>query len=213
MKKIKIQILIDNPNSWMWDHIEFYKKKLIKEGFECKAVNSESKVEKGDILLLLSCNRLYKSLNLNKHNIVVHASDLPKGKGMSPVTWQVLEGKDKIPITLFEAEEEFDSGKYYYKDYINLEGHELVDEIRKNLTEKIFKLIDKFLINYPKIKSFSQVGSSTFYPKRLPKDSELDIYISLFSNIKKLRISDNERYPSFFYYKGHKYFIKIFKSK
>ena len=45
---------------------------------------------------------------MNKNNIVVHASDLPKGRGFSPMSWQILEGKNKIKLSekiLFAVED------------------------------------------------------------------------------------------------------------
>ena len=34
----------------------------------------------------------------NKLVLVIHESDLPKGKGFSPVQWQILEGKIKFQL-------------------------------------------------------------------------------------------------------------------
>ena len=42
-------------------------------------------------------------IDLSKHSLVVHSSNLPQGKGWSPMTWQIIEGKNKITNTLFEA--------------------------------------------------------------------------------------------------------------
>ena len=39
----------------------------------------------------------------HKYNIVIHASDLPKDKGWAPMFWQILEDKNTIPFTMFEA--------------------------------------------------------------------------------------------------------------
>ncbi len=69
-------------------------------------------------------------MKFNKHNLVIHESDLPKGKGWSPVTWQVLEGKDVIPITLFEAAKNVDAGDIYLQEFIHLDGSELLEEIK-----------------------------------------------------------------------------------
>ena len=55
-----------------------------------------------------------------RNNLVVHASDLPNGKGWSPLTWQILDGKKKIHVSLIEADEKVDSGKIYKKLQINV---------------------------------------------------------------------------------------------
>ena len=50
-------------------------------------------VQDGDFLFCLSFGHLVPASMRSKfqHTIVVHESDLPKGKGCSPMKWQVLE--------------------------------------------------------------------------------------------------------------------------
>ena len=90
-------------------------------------------------------------LDKHKNNLVVHESDLPKGKGMSPMTWQILEGNNEISITLFEMQEKLDSGNVYLQDVMEFNGLELVSEIRDKQAEYTFNLCKKFLDNYPEI--------------------------------------------------------------
>ena len=42
---------------------------------------------------MLSCGQIINKevLQRNRNNLVVHAGALPKGKGWSPLTWQILE--------------------------------------------------------------------------------------------------------------------------
>lgn len=42
------------------------------------------------------------------------------------------------------------------------------------------------------------MGKESFYPKRSPKDSELDINKSLNEQFNLLRIASNEDFPAFF---------------
>ena len=65
-----------------------------------------------------------------RHTLVVHESDLPQGKGWSPLTWQILAGQVSIPVTLFEAVKRADSGPIYAQRWLHFEGHELIDELR-----------------------------------------------------------------------------------
>ena len=204
-----IQILIDNPKSWMWDYINDLEKIIEDFGIKPMIRSNHSDIIQGDILILLSCQSIFKKLHLNKHNLVVHESDLPKGKGFSPLTWQIIEGKDQIPITLFEANEKIDSGEIYFKDFIKLEGHELIDEIRKKQAAATFNLIEKYLRKEPK--GIVQKGNESFYERRDKKDSELDINKTLIENFNLLRVVDNERYPSFFKINGIKYIVKVYK--
>ena len=54
------------------------------------------------------------------------------------------------------------------------------------------------------------IGKGTYYKRRLPEDSEIDIEKSIKKNFNLLRVVDNEKYPAFFYYKGKKFIIKIY---
>ena len=209
---MKLDILIDNPNSWFWDYIDFLVYILKKYG-EVRIFKNHNEIKNGDILFILSCDKILKKDILKKHknNIVIHESDLPKGKGWSPVSYQVEEGKNKIPITLFEADEKVDSGSWYIKDFINLDGSELVDEIRKKQAFKTIEMIEKYLLNYP-MKPKIQNGKESFYPKRTQKNQEININNSIKEEFNKLRVCDNERYPAHFYLNGNKYIIKIYKS-
>ncbi len=167
-----------------------------------------------DVLFILSYfNRVPREvLNLNKFNLVVHESDLPKGKGWAPLFWQILEGKNRIPVVLFEATEEIDAGRIYLKDFIELEGHELHDEIREKQAHKTIELCLKFLRKYPDLIPEEQKGEESFYPRRTPADSELDVDKTIREQFNLLRIVDNENYPAFFVLNGHRYILKIYKA-
>ena len=105
-----------------------------------------------------------------------------------------------------------DSGNIYPRK-INFEGHELIDELREKQAQSSFSLISKFLDEYPSILGMSkkQKGTSTYYNKRSPKDSKLDINKSLSEQFNLLRVVDNEKYPAFFHKNNQVYRIKIEK--
>lgn len=210
--KYKVTILTDNKNSWILKYVDRLKN-IISPIFKINHIFDLKKIKKGDILLILGCERILskKYLKFNNHNIVVHPSDLPKGKGFSPLAWQILEGKNVIKVCLFEANEKVDSGDIYFKENLILKGHELNDEI-KDLQGKItINLVLKFLKSYPNVKGKSQKGKETFYKRRTEKDLELNINKSIKSQFNLLRISDNLRYPAFFKINGKEYIIKIYE--
>ena len=68
-----------------------------------------------------------------------------------------------------------------------------------------------YVEHYDTIIGEEQIGEETFYQKRTPQDSELDITKSLLQQFNLLRTIDNERYPAFFYKDGFKYLLKISK--
>lgn len=213
-KKINIQILADKA-SWIVPYAKKLGEKIKKRRHKTEVIYETDKIKKGDVLFLLGWEEIInkKTLNLHKHNLVVHESSLPKGKGWSPLTWQILENKNKIPITLFEAAEKVDSGPIYFRDFMKFEGHELVNELRKQQGEKTIKLAVKFIDNYPNITRKEQKGKKTFYKRRRPEDGRIDIHKPIIRLFNNFRVADNKRYPVFFEHKGHKYILKIYKEK
>lgn len=206
-------ILIDNDKSWFMPYGQCLKKKLQKEGFSANLVNKQADVADGDICFLLSCTRIVRSdfLMRNKHNIVVHASNLPKGKGFTPVKWQILEGNNRITLTLFEAVEAVDAGPYYFKKDIVFGGYELMDEIHEKLAETINSMCVEYAVNIEKYKPVNQVGEPTFFKKFTDEDDKLDIDKTIRQQFNHFRIADNKEHPLWFDIDGHKYNIRIEK--
>lgn len=211
---LKISILTDNPKSWVLPFVEKIKAYLAGK-YELNHCFSFDDIVEGDIAFFLGCERIVpgKVLSRNKHNIVIHPSDLPKGRGFSPLAWQILEGKNNIPIVLFEAVEEVDAGVIYYKDVLEFQRHELDDEIKDAQGRKTVELVLRFLENYHDVPGIEQSGEPTFYPRRTTKDSELDIDKSIKDQFNLFRVVNNEKYPAFFKLNGHKYVLKIYKSE
>ncbi len=211
--KLKITVALDNPESWMAGHVGSLLEILKDRCHDVTFCTNAGDIPEGDIALFLSCEHIVSKeiLKKNKHNLVVHESDLPKGKGWSPLTWQILEGRNEIPIALFEAAEKVDSGPIYYTDKMIFEGHELIDEMRKRQAKKTFELFLRFLDDYPNVRGIPQKGEETFYKKRTQKDSEINVDKTIREQFNLLRVVDNERYPAFFNIGKKKYLIKIYK--
>ena len=172
--------------------------------------------ESYDLVFILSYHKLIEKKYLDKHlhNIVVHASALPQGKGWAPMFWQVLEGKNNIPFTMFEATSNIDDGDIYMQKHLKLTGYELNKELRNKQALLIIEMCMDFLENYDKYKIPSpQKGKESFYNKRSPFNSELDINKTIKEQFNLLRIVDNEEFPAFFYVHGKKYILKIEKSE
>jgi len=114
-------------------------------------------------------------------------------------------------MSLIKAAKGVDAGPIYFQNSFILNGTELSDEIRNIQGIQFLNIIKKFLIKYPKVKSKKQIGKGNFNKRRYPKDSQLDVNKTIKKQFNLLRINNNKLYPSFFYFKGHKYIIKIFK--
>lgn len=156
----------------------------------------------GDICFVLSWESLVRSDFRGKfdHSIVVHASELPEGRGWSPLTWQVLEGRTELPLTLFEAVDAVDAGPVYIRSSIQTSGLELIDQLRDLLGSEIVRMCLEFtvLVEEDRVLGEPQEGRPTFYRRRTPSDSQLNPDMTIRDQFNLLRVVDNDRYPAFF---------------
>ncbi len=205
--------LLTSPNQWF---IPYAKKLQQKIQYSKLFFNHNELTEDFDIVFILSYHKIIpiEQLKKNKHNIVIHASALPQGKGWAPMFWQILEGKNNIPFTMFEVSEGVDDGDIYLQQTLQLTGYELHDELREKQADFIINMCIYFIENYDNYKiPYKQVGQESYYTKRGPKDSKLNIDKSLKEQFNLLRIVSNDDYPAFFEINGHKYIIKIEKAE
>lgn len=212
---MNITILTDNQKSWYLHYGEILANELSIMGHSVKYIYNQENITQGDICFILSCSKIVKSqyLALNRHNIVVHASDLPYGKGFSPLQWQILEGANDIVLTLFEATNSLDAGPYYIKERVFFKGTELYDELRDLLAKKINSLCIKFIKEINTLPPIEQTGEESFFNKRTIKDDEIDPNKTIKEQFNKFRIADNENFPLWFNLKGCKYILKIYKDE
>ena len=215
MFKLKVGFLLDKNNNWIIHDIKEFVNNLNKKRFKIKISYNYKRFLNFDILFILNYTKIINSKVLDKIRlpIVIHASDLPRGKGFAPLIWQVLENKKNIKVTMIKAVKKVDSGPVILKDILKLNGTELYEELRKKLSNIIIRLINKLLINYPNIKFIPQKGNATFYKKRTPENSKININKSIKSQFNLLRTCNNEKWPAFFYFKKKKYIIKILENE
>lgn len=178
-------------------------------------VHRKAELSGGDILFLISCHELIQRVDRERYGVtlVIHASDLPRGRGWSPHVWQILEGKAEITVTLLEAEDAVDSGAIWAQRKMTLQGHELIDEINEQLFAIELALMDYAVAQYGTITPSPQSDAmATYYPERLPGDSRIDPDKTIAEQFDLLRVADPGRYPAFFDYRGHRYHIQIEKA-
>jgi methionyl-tRNA formyltransferase len=170
----------------------------------------------GDILFLVSCNQIIRDTERKKFGttLVLHASDLPRGRGWSPYIWATLEGANMITVSLLEASDPIDSGAIWLKENFSLEGHELLPEINEKLFTVELSLMTKAVENFTSITPKEQSGDPGLYMrKRSPEDSRLDPNKTIAEQFDLLRVADSQRFPAFIDFRGQRYLIKIEKDE
>lgn len=208
--------IVTSAESWFLPYAEQLALQIAQRGFEARVYTRHEDVDADcDATFLLSYFRIVGAgwLAQRRYNMVVHESALPQGKGWAPLFWQILEGADTIPVTLFAASENVDSGDIYLVDEIVLNGSELHDEIRRKQARTTFEMCLRFLAEYPNLTGKPQQGAASIYRRRTPDDSELDPHATIDEQFRLLRIADNEAYPAFFIRNNKKYILKIYDAE
>lgn len=163
----------------------------------------------GEYLFLISCLDVVKDdIRSNfKNCYVIHESNLPNGRGWSPLAYQVLEGKSEITISVIKCADPVDSGDIVKQGKLYLDGSELSDEINKKAFYVKAGLILK-AIQEPENRK--QVGEVSYYKRRTPDDSELDVNKSIKEQFNLLRICE-PRFPAYFNHLGKRYEVSLKK--
>lgn len=167
----------------------------------------------GDFLFLVSCHQIIRKpiRDLFRRTLVLHASDLPRGRGMSPHIWQILQGQDRLVVTLLNAEDELDSGDIWHQELVRFDGTELHEEIHDRLFKAELTLMTWALEHCDSSTPRQQSGEPTFFRKRSPEDSRIDPSRPLAESFDLLRVADPLRYPAFFEFRGCRYRLRIDK--
>lgn len=165
----------------------------------------------GDFLFLVSCHQIVGRdiLERYEHTLVLHASALPDGRGMSPHVWQILEGKPGFTVTLLEAAEALDAGRIWHQIEVAVPADAVCHEINALLFDAEVALMDWALEHAASVQPREQHGTPRYYRKRSPADSRIDPAQPLAEVFDLLRVADPERYPAFFEYRGRRYRLRL----
>ena len=179
-------------------------------------VHSKEDLASGDILFLISCSDIVSKLERDKFKktLVIHASDLPNGRGWNPHIWEIINGATDITLSLLEAEDKVDTGDIWKKISVSIPKTALFDEINELIFDSELRLMDFAIENYNIIhpEKQSNIATSSYWPKRSLKDSEIDIHKSISKQFDLIRVSDPDRFPAFFFKDGVRFNITIKKS-
>ena len=209
---MRISILCSNISHPVYSQIIRWKN--VSE-HEVSVVSLASQLDEGDLLFLVSCSEIIASSVASKFKavLVLHASDLPRGRGWSPHIWEILNGGDSITLSLIEAIQPVDSGRIYAQRVIPMAKDALWDEINCALFESELALIDDVVSNWGGLIPYEQSTevNVTYCRRRGPGDSRVDPNKSIAQQFNLLRVCDPNRFPAFFELFGKKYKILLEK--
>ncbi len=123
--------------------------------------------------------------------IVFHMTDLPFGRGGSPLQNLIERGIYETKLSSLKVCKELDAGDIYLKSPLSLWGN--AEEIYLRSGELIKEMMIEIVQN--KLKPVSQTGESVSFKRRKPEQSD----ISSLSDLKKvfdyIRMLDADGYP------------------
>jgi methionyl-tRNA formyltransferase len=186
-----------------------------KNGHEIALIRSKNNLPGGEILFLISCSEIINSHDRSayKSTLVLHASNLPQGRGWSPHIWQIISGAEDIVLSLIEANDSVDSGRIWQQIKFRVPKHALWNEINDHLFSAELKLIDFAVEHFESVTPISQRTDiePTYFPKRNPADSIIDPYASIESQFDRIRVCDPERFPAYFELYEYQYKLTLEK--
>lgn len=131
---------------------------------------------------------------LNYNCIIFHETDLPFGRGGSPIQNLIELGYEKTKISAIKAVKKIDAGPVYLKEDLCLHG--TAEEIFIRATKTIEQMILK--ISSKNIEPVSQIGDVTEFKRRKTKQSDVGNITEINKIFDYIRMLDAEGYPNAF---------------
>jgi len=131
----------------------------------------------------------------NKFDCVIfHMTDLPFGRGGSPLQNLIVRGIYETQISALRCVEEIDAGPVYLKKPLSLHGS--AEEIFLRASNVIEEMIVTIIEKSPE--PVSQEGTPTTFKRRKPEEGNLDNAKSLDQAFDFIRMLDADGYPKAF---------------
>tara|TARA_A100001015_G_scaffold133674_1_gene148326 strand:- start:1714 stop:2409 length:696 start_codon:yes stop_codon:yes gene_type:complete len=126
--------------------------------------------------------------------VIFHMTDLPFGRGGSPLQNLINHGIYKTKISAIKCIKEVDAGPIYLKKSLDLNGS--AQQIYEKASQVIESMIIDIVKNNPEPKL--QVGEPSFFKRRTPEQSNLKNVNSIVQAYDLIRSLDADGYPKAF---------------
>lgn len=130
--------------------------------------------------------------------VVFHMTDLPYGRGGSPLQNLIVRGHKETKISALKMTEQLDGGPIYMKHVLSLEGS--AQEIYVRCADIIFQeMIPRFLDQgTEKIAPVPQEGNPVVFKRRKPEEGRITTDMKTGQIYDYIRMLDAEGYPRAF---------------
>ena len=205
-KMTKKDIIVCTAKSWNVENFKKIKKKfnnlhwhIIKDKKNLNYKNI-SKIKPKYIFFPHWSWKIPKEIFENFECIAFHMTDLPFGRGGSPLQNLIVRAYKKTKISAFKVTDGLDAGPIYLKKDLSLEGS--AQDIFKRTSNMIFyEMIPYILKESPN--PIPQKGKIVSFLRRTPKDSNISNLNDLNKIFDYIRMLDAEGYPKAFLEKNN----------
>ncbi|QQR81415.1 MAG: methionyl-tRNA formyltransferase [Deltaproteobacteria bacterium] len=126
--------------------------------------------------------------------IIFHMTDLPYGRGGSPLQNLIVRGHTETQLTALKCVSELDAGPIYCKKHLSLEG--TAEEILRRASHLIEDIIAEILIQKPNPQP--QQGTPIIFKRRNRSDGNIASLKTLKEIYDFIRMLDADSYPPAF---------------
>lgn len=128
-----------------------------------------------------------------------HMTDLPFGRGGSPLQNLISRGIDRTKLTAFRISEVMDAGPILIKKDLELWGR--AEEIYVRAALLACQMIKEILDG--DFSETEQIGEPVFFKRRKPSESEIVGFDNILDLYNHLRMLDAPTYPNAYFKHGH----------
>jgi len=136
-----------------------------------------------------------KNIYNNFNCVLFHMTDLPYGRGGSPLQNLIMNKVYKTKISAIKVSENIDSGDIYLKESLDISTGSAQDIFKRSSQITFEKMIPEFLSS--KLSAKEQSGEIVTFKRRTPEQSSIKTVkdLSLTSLYDFIRMLDGEGYP------------------
>ena len=126
--------------------------------------------------------------------VIFHMTDLPFGRGGSPLQNLIVRGIQETKISALQCIQELDGGPVYLKKNLSLHGS--AEEIFLRCVPIIEEMVCEILVNH--ITPQAQIGEPVLFKRRTPLESRIPESQGLAGLYDHIRMLDAQGYPPAF---------------
>lgn len=135
-----------------------------------------------------------EKIHRNYECIVFHMTDLPYGRGGSPLQNLIVRGFQSTKISALRVSDGLDEGDIYIKNELSLTGS--AEEIFIRSSKIIFNMITEIISE--NLSPLPQAGEVTIFKRRKSSDGNMEALSSIEQVYNYIRMLDAEGYPNAF---------------